>query len=469
MSYLFLPSNYGTPLIGSKRDILKECDHPESVGVSEYARLFARNPIAARVVECLPSESWQAQPQIFEDDSPEVSTPFEQAWADLGKSLRGERSWYADNDGNPIWEHLRRADILSGIGHYGIILLGIDDGKELDQPIDGFVDPAPDASKPRSFVNNQGQRRLLFLSVFDESAVQTVEFETNRRSPRYNKPKEYTISLAQAELHSGTSLGRDSGSFKVHWSRVVHIADNLTSSEVYGVPRMRPVLNRLIDLDKLYGGSAEMYWRGAFPGISLETNPQLGGDVTLDTEALRQMMWNYINGLQRYLALTGMTAKSLAPQVVDPSKQVEIQLDAICIKIPIPKRVFMGSERGELASGQDDSTWNDRLRDRKHCYITPRIIVPFIDRLIQVGVLPEPVDGYHVDWPDPESLKPQERADIAVKRTDALAKYVAGQVSSIFDPLDFLTRILEIPEDEAMEILQRTQDGMTPPDDSAAA
>jgi hypothetical protein len=390
---------------------------------------------------------------VYEDDDAEVSTPFEEAWAALCKSLRGERSWFADNDGNPIWEHLRRADILSGIGHYGIVLLGVDDGKELDQPI------------------SKGPHSLLFLSVYDESAVQSVTFDINPRSPRYNRPEHYEINLASQQMHDATTIsGQDTRSHRVHWSRIIHIADNLASSEVFGTPRMQPVLNRLMDLDKLYGGSAEMYFRGAFPGISLETNPQLGGDVTLDTEALQQMMWAYINGLQRFLALKGMTAKSLAPQVVDPSKQVEIQLDAICIKIPIPKRVFMGSERGELASGQDDSTWNDRLRDRKQSYITPRIIVPFIDRLIQVGVLPEPVDGYHVDWPDPETLKPQERADIAVKRTDALAKYVAGGVSSMIDPLDYLTRVLEFPEDEAIEILARTQDeGMPSQDDSAAA
>lgn len=130
----------------------------------------------------------------------------------------------------------------------------------------------------------------------------------------------------------------------------------------------------------------------------------------------------------------------------------------------------MGSERGELSSGQDSDTWDDRLRDRKHSHITPKIICPFIDRLIQAGVLPEPADGYHVDWPEKESLKPQERADIAVKRTDALAKYVAGGVSSLIDPLDYLTRIIEIPEDEAIEILQRTQDeGMPSQDDSAVA
>jgi hypothetical protein len=132
-----------------------------------------------------------------------------------------------------------------------------------------------------------------------------------------------------------------------------------------------------------------MYWRGAFPGISLETHPQLGGDVKFPA-GIRQTMSNYMDGLQRYLALTGVSAKTLAPQVVDPTPQIEVQIQAICIKMGIPKRIFEGSERGELASSQDSSAWNGRIRARQDNYLTPRLIVPFIDRLIAVGVLPEP-------------------------------------------------------------------------------
>src|SRR6185312_3650467 len=159
-----------------------------------------------------------------------------------------------------------------------------------------------------------------------------------------------------------TGIGLPLATVRVHWSRVIHIADNLRNSEIFGVPRMQPVYNRLLDLRKLYGGSAEMYWAGAFPGLSLETNPQLGGDVLIDQSAVRSMMGQYRNGLQRYLQLTGMSAKVLSPTVVDPTQQVDKQIEAICIELTIPVRVFKGSERGELASNQDDSTWNDRVR-----------------------------------------------------------------------------------------------------------
>src|SRR5690606_42007529 len=63
---------------------------------------------------------------IYQDKT----TPFEMAWDQLGRSLKNN-SWHQDEEGNIIWEALARADTLSGIGHYGVILLGIDDGKEL--------------------------------------------------------------------------------------------------------------------------------------------------------------------------------------------------------------------------------------------------------------------------------------------------------------------------------------------------
>jgi len=223
---------------------------------------------------------------------------------------------------------------------------------------------------------------------------------------------------------------------------------------VFGVPRQRPVYDRLYDLYKLYGGSAEMYWRGAFPGLSLETHPQLGGDVTVDAAATRTQMEQYMNGLQRYLLNTGISAKSLAPQVVDPSKQIEIQLDAICIQLKVPKRIFLGSERGELASTQDSKAWNNRLMSRQNGYITPRIIVPFIDRLITFGVLPEP-QGYSIVWEDLNSLTEEQQSIIAKNRIEAIAKYVASSgAETLVPPQFFLTDMLGFTDQQATAMLE---------------
>jgi hypothetical protein len=170
---------------------------------------------------------------------------------------------------------------------------------------------------------------------------------------------------------------------------------------------------------------------------------------------MKNMMTDYSNGLQRWIALAGMTAKSLAPQVVDPTPQIKTQLEAICIQLGIPMRVFLGSERGELASSQDDDAWNDRLKLRQDTYVTPRIIVPFIDRLILIGCLPEPgEDGYTVLWPDLSSLSDTQRADIATKRTQALAQYASQGIASLMTVQDFLVRVLNFTQDEATAIVE---------------
>lgn len=426
-------------LMDPRRDIDDECGYPKTIEATVYRELYDREPIATRVVQVLPKESWQAPPVLFETEDPEQQTPFELAWEELSTSLRGN-SWYMGETVSPIWEHLKRADELSGIGSYGVLLLGLDDGAELKEP-----------------ATRREGARLLYVRAFDESLAKITRYETDPTNPRYGQPVEYLITFNDPDNESTGSAGVPLADRHVHWTRIVHLADNLGSSEVFGVPRMRPVYNRLYDLKKLYSGSAEMYWRGAFPGLAIETHPQLGGDVEMDTVSIRGQLEQYMNGLQRYLSLMGMSAKSLAPQVVDPTPQINVQIEAICIYLGVPKRIFLGSERGELSSAQDDSTWNDRLRYRQEMYITPRIIVPFVDRLIELGVLPEP-QQYNARWPELDSLSAKDQAAVAVQRTDALSKYVGGNVEAVMTPLDFLTRILGMDGEEAEAIIDATME-----------
>jgi hypothetical protein len=168
------------------------------------------------------------------------------------------------------------------------------------------------------------------------------------------------------------------------------------------------------------------------------------------------MMENQDNGLQKHGYLSGMTAHPVAPSVVDPTPHLLANIEQICIMIPVPKRVFMGSERGELASSQDDSSWNDTLRGRQNGHCTVRIVVPLIDRLIAVGVLPTPQKKYTLVWPDLESLSEDAAATVANKWVDFFTKYISGGVENIIDPMDALTRMARMPEDEAHAILGRT-------------
>lgn len=488
-------------LMDPRRDIDDECGYPKQLDVANYKTLYVRDPIAARVVELMPKECWATNPSVYEDENTEVETEFEQLLEQSLLTLRGDYSWYKDEDGGCLWEALYRADVLSGIGQFGVILLGFDDGKDLSEPLtfvhkfdptkadqdeddvltnagpeEEDVPPVDDAADmaeqdqeeetapqvKKAKITFKPKRKLLYLRCFDEDLIEILDRERDPTSPRYGQPLHYNLTFNDWNNREkqNTGLGDDMTTRRVHWTRIIHVpCENVGSSELLGAPRMRAVWNRLYDLIKLYSGSAEMYWRGAFPGISLETHPQLGGDVNVDTAALRSSMEKYMNGLQRYFSLMGMTAKTLSPQVVDPTPQIKTQLEAICVYLECPMRIFMGSERGELASSQDDSTWTDRVGRRQNRHVTPRIVVPFIDRLIAVGVLPPPKEFYVV-WDDLKVVSEAEKAAVGLQLTQALTAFISGNGETAMTMKDFFVRFLGMDDDVAEAIIKAAESQM---------
>ena len=465
-----------------RRDYDKECGYPltENITVQDYKRAYDRDPIAARVVDVLPDECWKVQPTVYEDEDTTSVTAFEEAWDNLGKSLKGG-SFYQDEEGSPIWEHLNRLDRLCGIGAFGVLLLGLNDlqqGETLSKPVRGFENQYQDQDEEqdqspleRQYADNETdytgsdsltspqenskgpeELKLLFMRVFDESLIQVTRYESSTASARYGQPVLYTLTFVNPIEQAKGGIGLPIATQTVHWTRIIHVADNCNSSEVFGTPRMQTVWNRILDLTKLYGGSAEMYWKGAFPGISLNIDPKMGGDIAIDQDGIRDAMWKYTNSLQRWFALAGVTASSLSPQVVDPTQQINVQTEAICVKLAIPKRIFMGSERGELASSQDAGSWNDRLIGRQKTFITPKLIIPFVDRLIHIGVLPEP-EGYSVSWPE---VGTNQAAKIAngVAILGGLGTYVSMGLESVIELQDVYVRLFGMKEEEVRAILE---------------
>lgn len=566
---------------GERRNIEAECGYEEqpSIPLDKLKNSFDRESIATRVVEIYPKECWQVTPTVYEAEDTEEKTPFEEAWDRVGKKLRGERSKFKDEKGSPVWDILKRADIVSGIGHFGLVLLGIDDGLPLSSPAAGveecrkvsgvvplgadaqyaFVgaptgsngvaapkgeDPAeelrkdipatdkdkdpeesPEAAKkredealqkedlnavegktdPNEFGDEDDEeleeedelddeelddkiegldipveyvlegedlaekakkmefkncRNLLFMRVFDETQVQISQFDSDTTSPRFGMPVMYRINFNDPNATNGggfAAIGMTMQTQDVHWTRVLHIADNLLTNEVFGVPRQQAVYNRICDLKKVYGAAGEGYWKGAFAGLALSTHPQLGGEVDVDKADLKDQLENYFEGLERYLYLTGMSATTISPQVTDPTNQINICIEAICILLACPLRIFKGSERGELASSQDDGSWESRIKERRENYLTPRVIVALVDRLIAMGVLPEP-EEYHVSWEATNTLNDNAKAQIASSKTSAMAQYQSSGLQALITPTDFFVRIMGMEEEEAIAIVTAAEE-----------
>lgn len=431
-----LGGRFGNPM---KLDIPGECGYPtdDEMDVTWYKSEYDRNGIAARVVNIYPDECWAVHPDIYETDDNRVTT-FETAWDALIKRTLA-------------FHYIHRVDRLSRVAQFAILYLGFDDGAKPDKAPAG-INPKTGDGTPTKQLN------LMFVRCFDQSTVRVEEVDRDINSPRYGLPVTYLIQFQNPAV-SGKDPGKGNPPVqtsiqnRVHWTRVIHVADNIETNEYLGIPILRRVANYLWDIKKVAGGSGEMFWRGGFPGFSFETYPDLAGDSAVDVDSLRDEMWAYQRGLQRYLATVGGKWNSLQPQVANPDKHLEWYIQLICASIGVPMRIFMGSESGHLASTEDASAWKGRLLGRQINYLEPRLMRPFVDRLLQFGCLPKPKNGIYIcNWRDLKTLSDLEKADIALKKSQALGQFTSMNVGQEFPRRLYLTMILGMTEDQVNSI-----------------
>lgn len=468
-SILMARTNLMQSTLDGKHHINQDCGYPQEISTAQYAELYKREGISTRVVKLAPDESWKTDPEVLETQDPEIDTPFELEWQRLEKKFK-------------IYSTLQRLDVLSGVGHFGILLIGVNDGKPLSQPVDGVKVVVDEEAEPSGQPANaptfnrtnlppangaeptpgdaaaaRGKRRLLYLRPLSEEFVKVDTFDTDSNSPRYGQPVLYSVNFNQVLNQTGATIARSSASLpeqKVHWTRVIHVVDTKESDEVYGPPRLEDVFNRCFDLRKICGGSGEMFWRGGFPGINFKMDPVAKGTrplTTTEEALLKEEVQNYMAGLQRFIATSGMSAESISPQVATPLEHFEMNLKAIAIAKGCPYRVFTGTEEGKLAGGQDLRAWNGRMNLRREKHLSPYLIEPLVDRLGQMDIILVPA-VYTVTWQDLNTQTDAEKADNAQKLATALSVYVSSGSDTVIPPEQFMAHIMGLPDDvvEAM-------------------
>src|SRR3990167_967174 len=229
---------------GGDRDMYTVLGYKKVLDYDYFDALYTRQDIAGRIVDLPAQSTWKKGPEVRDTDNPDVETEFEMAWESLVRKLR-------------VWHYFRRADQVAGIGQYGVLFLGL---------------PGP-LESPAARVN--GPEGLMYLSVYSQRAASVSKFVSDTADPRFGLPEMYTVDFSNPEknqLLSGSGKGvllRGTGmrEQKVHWTRVIHIADGLVEDEVYGMPRLQRVANLMEDLAKTVGGSAEMFWQAASKGM----------------------------------------------------------------------------------------------------------------------------------------------------------------------------------------------------------
>ncbi len=364
---------YGLTFDG-RRDLNFIYGHPKVLTPEDYEAKYERGGIAKRIVEALPKATWRGGGELIEDEDLDAFTEFERSWDALDTRLH-------------VWPILQELDILAGLGRYAVLVIGAA-GKDSEQEL------------PRG----KGPDDVLWLTPYGERSVSIEKFDTDSFSKRFDLPLLYKIKFS-------TSQGDVERKF--HWTRVIHVADGKLGG-LYGPPRLRAPWNYLDCLEKVVEGVSEATSQRADPGLNLKIDPTIPYDEQEEI-LLREQIERRRIGMQRDLTTRGVDVQQLSLSVASMQSNVDSLVGLLAATCEIPQRLLMGSERGQLASQQDDQNWNSHVSDRRASHAGPAVVHPLIDRLIEYNYLVKPMDPYRVQWPDIKERSDDQRAEIANK------------------------------------------------------
>lgn len=398
---------------GGDRDLYEALGYITNLTYQNYLAQYERQDIAKAVIDRPVKATWKNGFLVVESDEYK-DTQLEKAFEELDNRL-------------VLKNKFARLDKLTGLGRYGVLLLGLDDIKSVS-----------DWENP---ISTGRKYNLIYVKPLGEINAEITEYVSDTSSERYGQPMYYTVEIENL----GNSASQN---VKVHWSRAIHVVDDNLDSEIEGEPRLKVVFNRLQDLEKIVGASAEMFWRGARPGYqgNIDKDYHLTEEMKDD---LQDQVDEFEHNLRRLLLLEGIDLKGLNPQVSDPSHHVDIQIQMISAATGIPKRILTGSELGELASTEDKNRWFELIESRRNDFAAPSIIRPFVDRCIEYRILPKPKEKYFIRWPDLWTMGDKEKAEIARIRSTALKEYSSMPIaSSVISPRAFLRVIMALRPEE---------------------
>lgn len=411
----------GSTSHGGERDFNSVFGYLSEVKADDMARQFGRKGIANRIASAYPKAVWNNPPEILDDPDNEDDTNFEESVKLLVKKLS-------------LWNKIQRAEILANIGNYSVLFLGTGDEKSDEELVRA--------------------NEVLFLTPYSEQGASIQEWGEDQTNERFGLPIKYQLDSIEIETGGGRmTQGGRSTSIVAHHSRVFHFTESPIDSDVYGQPIVRSVFDYLLDLEKVVGGAAEIFWVNGRGGFNMSADADA---LITDGASMEGQMTEYLHGLRRFLKTQGINIQPLQLTVESPRDHFDVLLQLISAGTGIPLRILSGSERGELASSQDERNWTNRV-DEKRKNDSEKNLRQIIDKFIEIGVLPQPLNNdYVVKWPDLYVPTDMEKADIATKKAAAISSYANGNSDYVVPPKQFVEDVLGLEYmEEEVEMIEQ--------------
>ncbi|MBF4179329.1 DUF1073 domain-containing protein [Lelliottia nimipressuralis] len=372
-----------------------EFGYPNSLEFDRYYRVYERNAVAFAAVHKLLDSCWVDNPTIIDGDDAKESTqttPWEKSVTKLMKKY---------------WAKIKDADRRNLVGRYSALLIQFRDGREWNEPVNRVV------------VKTLKERAIVKLIPAWESQIKPGNFDTDTLSETYGQPVSYNFN--EQPVGDDGTYGPVRG-VTVHPERIIILCEGSEDENMLsGVPFLRAGYNKLLDLEKISGGSAEGFLKNASRqlGIAFDKETDMASlkKSAIDAgfkdlgEALNDKVSKMNRGTDTALVMQAGTPSVLSVAPADPKPSWEVTANEFSASIQSPFTMQFGQQTGRLASDEDKTEWAKRCNGRRWGFQST-VVVNVLERFWTVGAIDPPPSGeVTLAWSD--LLAPSEKEKIA--------------------------------------------------------
>lgn len=348
---------------------------------------------------------WQKLPRIKRPNS-DTESPWEKGVGNLLRSVRAMAK-------------LKDLDRRNMVGRYAAIIYRVADSKALAEPL-------------------QRATKLVDLIPVYEDQLKVTTWHTDPEAENYGTPAMFQYRKISPP---GTETqGRPEEWADVHPSRVQILAEGSTGDFFEGVPLLRAGFNRLVDLDKIAGGSGESYLKNSARTIVFKYDvgaaPQaIPGDHGEPVASVRDAHETQARALNRStdaaIVMQGGDATTLQTSISDPTGPWTVAANEFAASVRIPFTILFGQQTGRLASDEDKADFANRCASRQEMELTP-MLEEFITRMQAAGIIES--GEFEVEWPPVNAPSEKDKAELLGKMTAAMQQaFQSGLVEPLFD------------------------------------
>ena len=413
-----------------KRNLNDVYGYPDSLsGTAGYYKMYdmaKREGIANRLTFGTARTCWREGFEIFDSGEEDANEIFADEILKLNKQ--------------ELVNKIERADILNRIGAFSVLYVGIPDGLDPREPVgrvtgDGF--------------------KSIFFKPFAYDGIEINAWNNDPTSERFGKPELYQVSrMSRGDTEKDMS---GTNAIVIHWTRIIHLNEGALDSDVEGMGYLEPIFNRILDLNKACGGSAEAYFRNSKGKIAFEVDKDFTGITSQeDKDRLDSGAKKFTNEAQDHIYAMGSKVTAVNTPHASPLDTVKTLIWEIAGYSGYPIRVLTGEGSGQLAGSEDQLAVNAIISDRQNT-----VCASWVTRLFEILAMAGMVewkDTYQVRFPKQSTVTEMQQVELDDKKAGSLLKIAQAKSQIGGDEIDLRSALDEmglkdvklesVPEDE---------------------